>query len=47
MHKKLHAAALENERGFNAEIIERLLASFAQDSLEERVAALEKALKKR
>jgi Arc/MetJ-type ribon-helix-helix transcriptional regulator len=46
MHKKLHAAALQNGRGFNAEILERLAASFVRDSVEERLSALERAVKK-
>ena len=47
LHKKLHDAALQNERGFNAEILERLAASFVRDSVEERLSALEKLVRKR
>jgi hypothetical protein len=47
LHGQLHAACGENARGFNAEILERLAASFVRDSVEERLAALEKAVKKR
>jgi predicted HicB family RNase H-like nuclease len=47
LHRKLLAVAAENERSLNAELLERLAASFVRDSVEERLSALEKALKKR
>jgi predicted HicB family RNase H-like nuclease len=47
LHRKLHAAAIERERSLNSELIERLAASFVRDSVEERLTALEKAIKKR
>ena len=47
LHEKLHSAAAENERGFNQEILARLAASFERDTVMERLAAIEKLLKKR
>jgi predicted HicB family RNase H-like nuclease len=47
LHKKLLAAASDSERSLNAELIERLVASFVRDSVEERLSALEKLVRKR
>jgi hypothetical protein len=44
LHKQLLAAATENERSLNSEMIERLAASCASSSLEARVAALERLI---
>jgi predicted HicB family RNase H-like nuclease len=47
LHKKLLAAARDSERSLNAELIERLADSFVRDSVEERLSALEKLVKRR
>jgi predicted HicB family RNase H-like nuclease len=47
LHRKLLTVAAENERSLNAELLDRLAASFVRDSLGERVSALEKLIRKR
>lgn len=44
LHALIHAAAEENGRTFNSEIVERLKASFSTEPLEARVAKLESAV---